>query len=96
MSKTVDVSTMQAMYNSFLDIYPELRAMCNGFQMFNWEDNIRKISINLNNICVKILFSVRKSDEEGTWDQFSALLIPAPEKEPDPDRNAEVEMSEDM
>ena len=98
MSKTVDVSTLDAMYNSFLDIYPEFRAMCNGFVMFNWGDNLRKILINLNNIEVKILFGVRKSDEGGTWDQFSALLIPAPEKpkEPDPDKNAEVEIDEDL
>ena len=98
MSRKVDVSTMQAMYDSFMDIYPEFRMMCNGFYMFNWSDDLRKIIINLNNIEVKILFSVRKSEEGGTWDQFSALLIPSPEKEPvpDPDKNAEVEISEDL
>lgn len=98
MSKTVDVSTMQAMYASFLDIYPEFKALCGGFVMFNWDDRIRKILIDMNNIDVKILFGVRKSEESGTWDQFSALLIPAPEKPkmPDPDKNAEVEISEDL
>ena len=98
MSRTVNVKTLNDMYQSFLDIYPEFRAMCNGFLMFNWTDTIRKIQINLNNIDVKILFSVRKSEGSGAWDQFSALLIPAPEKptEPDPDTNAEVEISEDL
>jgi len=98
MSKIVNVKTMQDMYESFMDIYPEFRVQCNGFKMFNWGDTIRKILINLNNIEVKILFSVRKSEEGGAWDQFSALLIPAPEKPktPDPDKNAEVEISEDL
>jgi hypothetical protein len=81
-----------------MNIYPEFKAMCNGCRMFNWDDRIRKILINLNNIEVKILFSVRKSDESDVWSEFSALLIPAPEKEktPDPDKNAEVEISEDL
>ena len=98
MSMTVNVSDMREMYQSFLDIYPELRAMCNGFRTFTWNDRVRKLMISMVNIDVKILFSVRKSDENGTWDQFSALLIPAPEKPtvPDPDKNAEVELSEDM
>ena len=98
MSKIVNVSTMNDMYTSFQEIYPEFKAMCNGFRMFNWDDRIRKILINLNNIDVKILFSVRKGGEEDVWSEFSALLIPAPEKEdkPDPDKNAEVEISEDL
>lgn len=98
MSKIVNVSNPQDMYRSFMDIYPEFRLQCNGFHIYNWEDRLRKILINLNNIEVKILFSVRKSEGTGAWDQFSALLIPSPEKptKPDPDKNAEVEISEDL
>ena len=96
MSKTINVKTPQEIYDSFMDIYPEFRVQCCGFNIFNWEDNIRKILINLNNIEVKILFSVRKSGK--AWNEYSALLIPAPEKpkEPDPDENAEVDISEDL
>ena len=98
MSKTVNVSTMNDMYKSFLDIYPEFKALCSGYKMFNWDDRVRKILINLNNIGVKILFSVRKDEEGENWTQFSALLIPSPEEEkkPDPDKNAEVEISEEL
>lgn len=97
MSRTVNVGNVQEMYDSFLDIYPEFRAMCSGFKVWNWGNDLRKILINLNNIDVKIMFGVRKSESE-TWNEFSALLIPSPEqpKAPDPDKNAEVEISEEM
>lgn len=98
MSKIVDVTSPANMYESFMNIYPEFRMQCCGYRMYNWGDTLRKIMINLNNIGVKILFSVRKSEEGETWAEFSALLIPAPEEEtaPNPDKNAEVEISEDL
>lgn len=98
MSKIVNVKTPQEMYESFMDIYPEFRIQCCGFNVFTWENTLRKILINLSNIDMKILFSVRKSDETRTWDQYSALLVPAPDKEeePDPDEGAEVDISEDL
>lgn len=97
MSRTVNVSTPKDMYNSFLEIYQEFRFQCSGYRTYNWDDTVRKILISLNNIEVKILFSVRKSEEGGTWDQYSALLIPSPEKEqtPDPDKEAEVDIDEE-
>lgn len=98
MSKIVNVSNPKEMYASFLDIYPEFKAQCTGYNTFNWDDHLRKILINLSNIDVKILFSVRKNEATESWSEFSALLIPAPEKEktPEPDKNAKVEISEDL
>lgn len=81
MSKTVDVRTAGTMYSSFLDIYPEFAPMVDNYRSFNWGDDLRKILINLNlndMHGISILFSVRKN-EEGEWDQFSALLIPGGE-----------------
>ena len=59
---------------------------------------LRVQCLHLNNIEMKVLFSVRKNEETLTWTEFSALLVPSPEKEeePDPDEGAEVDISEDL
>jgi hypothetical protein len=78
MSETVNVANEQEMYSRFFDIYPELKGKCCGFRVFHWSDRLKKILINVKGSRMQILFSVRKDEDTDTWDQFSALLIPAP------------------
>lgn len=77
MSITVKADNEQEMFESFLKLFPELSSKCPGYRMFQWNDRVRKILISISDTPTSILFSVRKDEDTDTWDQFSALLIPA-------------------
>ena len=77
MNVIVNANSDKEMYRSFLDIFPELEGKCRGHRTFKWDDRVRKILIDLKGSKMQILFSVRKDEDTDTWDQFSALLIPA-------------------
>lgn len=77
MSETVKAGNEQEMFESFLKLFPEFSSKCPGYRVFQWNDRVRKILISISDTPTNILFSVRKDEDTDTWDQFSALLIPA-------------------
>ena len=81
MSMIVNANSAKEMYCSFLDIFPEFEGKCQGHRIFNWDDRVRKILIDLKGSKMQILFSVRKDEDTNIWDQFSALLIPQAKEE---------------
>lgn len=76
--KKVNVSSPEAMYESFMEIFPDWKKRCKGFKQFSWGDRVRKILIDLTDTTTQILFGARKEEEDDgeVWTAFSTLLVP--------------------
>lgn len=73
------VSSRQRLYDTFLELYPDLAKLCWGFSGFNWDSERRSILIRLTEsdleMGTRILFEVSKGPDK-KWSMFRALLVP--------------------
>ena len=74
------VNSKKALYDAFLDLYPDLTKHTWGFEGFNWDNQRRSILICLTEEPLEmgtwVLFEVSRDPDDGQWTQFRALLIP--------------------
>ena len=74
-----NVSSRQRLYDTFLELYPDLAKYVWGFDPFNWDNNCRSILIRMSEDPLepgtRILFEIRK-DQKGKWGQMRTLMIP--------------------
>lgn len=73
------VSSRKRLYESFLELYPDMAKHCWGYEGWNWDKKRRSILIRMTEdpleIGTQILFEVSR-DKEGNWTVFRTLLIP--------------------
>ena len=77
---TFKVGSREGLYNTFLDLYPDVAKQCWGYEPFNWDRERRSIMIRMTEdpleLGSRIMFEVSKNSQDNTWSIFRTLLIP--------------------